>query len=424
VTRRLVPSDAAPEGVASPSERMGRRWLELAAATVSQFGASVTQQGTIILAVFFAGLYSLTLSQMGVLVSSLTLGLVVSGLGTGLLVDLYGPRRVLLIGNGILTGVALVIGLVRNLPSTVVLLFLLGVALGVVPMSGTKALLMSWPREQRGFPMGVRQMGVPAGALAAALVLPTLAPRTGVYPLYWLFALLLAICGWVYGAMLPRRTQPPDEVVAGGLRLRQELRPIAVPMLSAFLLGWGQYLLTTYTIPMLRTETHLALPLAGLVLAMAQVGGAGGRIVLGALSDRLGGSRAVVLLATTLGATLLTSVMAIVLTPASVPLLIVLWLAMGITMIGWNALMLTWAGERVSVGNAGAAMGLTTSAVLAGATVCAPAIGLIVQVSGTYRTAWVTLAALLTCAVLLLAREARREMRRGVAQTGPAPASQ
>jgi hypothetical protein len=71
----------------------------------------------------------------------------------------------------------------------------------------------------------------------AALVLPTLAPRIGVYPLYWLFALLLASCGWVYSARLPRRTLVPGDMVARGLRPRQALRPIAVPMLCAFLLG-------------------------------------------------------------------------------------------------------------------------------------------------------------------------------------------
>ncbi len=104
--------------------------------------------------------------------------------------------------------------------------------------------------------------------------------------------------------------------------------------------------------------------------------------------------------------------MAVFPAPVSVPVLVVLWLAMGVTRVGWNALMLTWAGERVSVGDAGAAMGLTTSSVLAGAIVCAPALGLIVQVSGTYHVAWLTLAALLCVAAALLWREARSEGRR------------
>jgi predicted MFS family arabinose efflux permease len=47
-------------------------------------------------------------------------------------------------------------------------------------------------------------------------------------------------------------------------------------------------------------------------------------------------------------------------------------------------------------------MGLTTSAILLGATVCSPVFGLIVEVSGTYRVAWLTLAALLSVAALLL----------------------
>jgi predicted MFS family arabinose efflux permease len=392
-----------------------RRWIELTAATLSQFGASVTQQGTIILGVFFAEVYSLTLPQMGAVVASLTLGLVVSGLYVGVLVDTYGPRRVLFAGTLLLTALAAAIGAIHTLPATVVLLFLLGVVLGVVPLSGTKAMLVTWPREQRGLPMGIRQMGVPAGALVASVALPALAAQVGVYPLYWGFAVLLAVCGLAFCAVLP--PYAPNEQNAtrvegdGPRRLRHEAGKVVVPSLCGFLLAWGQYMLITYTIPMLHSDAHLSVPLAGLILAVAQVGGACGRILFGALSDWLGGRRDVVLMAAALGATLLACSLAALPRDVSVLVLLPLWLAMGVAMVGWNALMLTWAGERVSLGNAGAAMGLTTSAILFGATFSAPVFGLIVQASGTYRAAWLTLAAILCAAALLLWTQVRHESR-------------
>lgn len=407
---------AAEHGQGAVPTNDHRRCIELATATLSQFGASVTQQGTIILGVFFAEVYSLTLPQMGAVVASLMLGLVVSGLYVGVLVDTYGPRRVLFVGTLLLTVLAAAIGAIHSLPATVILLFLLGVVLGVVPLSGTKAMLVTWPREQRGLPMGIRQMGVPAGALAASVALPALAARLGVYPLYWGFAVLLAVCGLTFCAVLPpyesyeRNTRRIE--VEAPRRLRHEARGVVVPSLCGFLLAWGQYMLITYTIPMLHSDARISVPLAGLILAIAQMGGAGGRILFGALSDWLGGRRDVVLMTAALGATLLACGLAALPRDVSVLVLLPLWLAMGVTMVGWNALMLTWAGERVSLGNAGAAMGLTTSAILFGATISAPVFGLIVQASGTYRAAWLTLAAILCAATLLLWTEARREARR------------
>ena len=47
----------------------------LSLGTLAQFGASVMQQGTIVLGVFFALAYHLTFTQMGALLAALTCGL-------------------------------------------------------------------------------------------------------------------------------------------------------------------------------------------------------------------------------------------------------------------------------------------------------------------------------------------------------------
>src|SRR5579859_1482553 len=86
----------------------------LVAATISQFGGSVAQQGTVVLGVFFAATYGLSLPQMGAVVSSLTLGLVISGLVVGTLVDRYGPRRVLFVGTLLLVAASTIIGVIQR----------------------------------------------------------------------------------------------------------------------------------------------------------------------------------------------------------------------------------------------------------------------------------------------------------------------
>lgn len=146
----------------------------------------------------------------------------------------------------------------------------------------------------------------------------------------------------------------------------------------------------------------MSLKLAGVALALAQIGGGIGRVLFGWLSDRLGGRRELVLMATAAGGALLACVLLLLPRHPSFAVIAPLWLLLGITMVGWNALILTWVAERVSVENAGGAMGLTTSAILFGATVCTPVFGWIVEVSGSYRTAWLALAILLAIAATLL----------------------
>ncbi len=414
-----------------PSGAAGhRRGVLLATATLSQFGGSVTQQGTVVLGVFFAAAYHLNLAQMGGVVSSLTLGLVVSGLIVGSLVDRFGPRRVLGACTVLLVTLAAAIGATHQLALTVALLFALGLALGSVPVSGTTAILTAWPRERRGLPMGVRQMAVPAGAMAAALALPALAARYGLHPLYFGFAALLAVGGIAFCAVLPpHMVRPPYaepspgllegldglgelegarpgdfRTMAGAVRtpLRREVPRIAVPALAGFLMVWGQYALVTYTIPFLRDGHGINVAAAGILLAVSQGGAAVARMALGHISDRLDGRRDLVLTATAICGAALACVLAVLPRDVAIFWLAPLWLLLGAAMVGWNALMLTWAGERVSLGNAGAAIGLTTSALLLGATISAPAFGLIVEVSHSYRVAWLALGAILAAVAALL----------------------
>lgn len=383
----------------------------LVTGTLSQMAASLAQQGTVVLGVFFAALYSLDLSQMGIVIASMTLGWVVSGMFIGTLVDLYGPRRVLFIGTLLLTFVSFWLGVVSSFIGTLLLLFLMGVTLGAVPLSGTKAVMMAWPRERRGMPMGVRQMGVPLGSMLAALILPSLAGHVGLHAIYFGMSALLFVCGLLFCAVLPSREPIPASKTEPPVRLRSESRALITPACAGFLLAWGQYSILTYTIPLLHGRSGLSLTLAGVALALAQVGGGVGRVLFGWLSDRLGGRRESVLLMMALGGAALACSLTLLPRHPSFLVVALLWLLLGLMMVGWNALILTWVAERVSAGNAGGAMGLTTSAILLGATICSPVFGWIVEVSGTYRVAWLTLAALLCLAALLLRFTGRGQER-------------
>lgn len=397
----------------------GRRGVMLTAATLSQFGGSVAQQGTVVLSVFFAATYQLSLAQMGALVSAMTLGLVISGLIIGSLVDHYGPRRVLFAGTLLLIAPMVVIGAVHRLPSTIAMLFALGLVMGTVPVAGTTAILRASPPERRGLPMGIRQMAVPAGALMTALILPTLATQFGPHPIYFGFALLLAVTGLTFCAVLPAHSAPVIRKLGEVALLRHETPRLVIPAICGFLMAWGQYVLAAYTIPFLHDQHGASLALAGIFLAVSQVGGAAARVLLGYVSDRLAGRCDLVLLVTAVGGAVLAGVLAILPRNTGVPALALLWFLLGATLVGWNALLLTWTGERVSPHNVGAAIGLTTSAILLGATIAAPAFGLIVEVSGGYPVAWLALGLILALVAALLWANMRLTVGRAHTATTP-----
>ncbi len=392
-------------GVISQGASRGRITL-LSTATFSQFGASVMQQGTVVLGVFFALTYHLTLPQMGLVIAALTIGLTLSGLGVGPAVDRWGPRRLLFVGAAILTACSAAIAFSSSLGMTVTLLFVIGLALGAVPLSGTKAIMMAWPRERRGLPTGIRQSGVPLGALVTSLTLPTIAAHIGLKPIYAGFAVLIACSSFLFCAVLPAQTAPParqDTRIT-----RAELKRIIIPGVCGFLLAWGQYSLLTYTIPMLQ-RNGLSIVVGGALLALAQVGGAIARFALGAISDRVyAGRREPVLLGCAIAGAIFGVTLAFL--PRSTPLwaLAFLWLGLGAAYVGWNALALTWAGELVVDSRAGAAIGLETSAVLTGASVTTPIFGAVVERSGSFSAGWLLLAAIMTVAAVLLWLQARK----------------
>jgi MFS family permease len=281
------------------------RYVALALATLAQSGVTLVQQGIVVVGIFFVSDYRLTLAQMGAVVSFVSLGWMVSGLFTGMLMDRFGTRPILLAGTVLMSICALLVSYTNELAVICGLLFIAGLGVSTVSLAGTVTVITAWARAARGLPMGIRQMGVPVGSMVAALILPTLAAIYGLHILFRLFAVVLLVMGLSFSLVLPSmpRTQLRPTVTLGGVL--REMRLIALPALAAFLLAFGQYTLLAFTIPMLHANGGLSVALAGIVLAMAQLGGATARIGLGFISDRLGGRLDVALLGTAITASVL-----------------------------------------------------------------------------------------------------------------------
>jgi MFS family permease len=377
---------------ASALTERGRRWpspwLLLGLATLSQTGMSVAQQGVAVLAVFVRHLLHLSLAEMGLLVSAMSLGVVVGQLIAGLLVDERGPRWLLTWATGLACLVAVGLSRVTQLDGWLAGLFVMGVVLAGVPSAGTRTMFQAFPAPRRGLVMGIRQTGVPIGSALAAATLPILVAVVGLNRVWWVLAGLLLVTGGAFVLAMPPWPRRPS---SPGTARRTSLKPALGPMAVAFMLVAGQYSALTFAIPDLEIRQGWTVAAAGLALALVQVGGGMGRIGMGWISDRLR-RRAPVIVVLALLAAVMAVGMAVLPRGASAGIVVPLLWLLGVGGVGWNGLTLTWAGERVGEARAGRAMSWTGSAAFLGSAVYPPLFGAVVDATGHFQPAWLLLA--------------------------------
>lgn len=382
----------------------------LGLALLSQTGMSFVQQGLVVMGVFFLAEYHLSLTQLGLITTALSLGVMASMAFVGITVDRVGPRLILFWGALMAAGLSALLLAVQSYVMLLVVLFFVGVTLAVVPSSGTKAVFTAFVGRPRGLVMGIRQTGVPIGAALAAWLLPRLVPTWHLDPVYLLFSVELLVTGWTFSLVMrsqgAKNARSSDRIRLTRSHWRQLLRPMSI----GFLMVSGQYILLTYSIADLSRVHHVSATLAGAVLALSQVGGGLGRIVLGQLSDRMGGRRPPALAIAGGMATFLAFVIGFLPTFAPVWLLFLVWTLFGFGAVGWNALALTWAGESVPASHSGFAMSLTGTVVFLGSSVFPPLFGLLVDHTHHFATGWWALSALLLCATVLTVGRGHRRL--------------
>ena len=235
----------------------------------------------------------MSLAGAGALVAAPTVGVTLALIAWGAVTDRWGERLVLgsgLIATGLLVALAATVaGRASHLVLGVLLL------LGGVTAASTNAasgrVVVGWfPPHRRGFVMGIRQMAQPLGVGIGALLLPGLAARHGVGVALLLPAALALVVGVACALVIvdpprPARQQAPAALTAspyGADRRLLRIHSVSV------LLVVPQFVVWTYALVWLISQRHLSATAAGVVVTIAQLAGAAGRVGVGALSDRVG----------------------------------------------------------------------------------------------------------------------------------------
>jgi predicted MFS family arabinose efflux permease len=289
-------------------------------------------------------------------------GALISGpVAQGLLLRFGGVR----VCQGALVVIALGIGFAAlGHPAALVFsAFLAGLGHGPITPAGSHLLAPRVPPQRRSLIFGLKQCGVPAGAMLVAAVAPLVGAafgwRAGVLVMAG-FALLLAVLLQPIRAALDADRSPEAagrlspwqdaKQSLGLLRLGGALRALTI---TACCYGIAQFCFGSFFVVWQVEVRGVGLEAAGLQLALAQAGGVGGRILWALIADRVGPLK--VLFA--LGIAIVIACLLLALAGPDWPGLVIslVAVAMGASAIGWNGILLGEAARIAPPGRVGAA---------------------------------------------------------------------
>jgi sugar phosphate permease len=343
--------------------------------------------------------FGISRAQVGLMQSAVYVSATFCSLVGGRLADSLGERFVLILSGAITGAAALLFAGVGVFPTAILTGFVLGLGTGMQHPAGSVAIMRWFPIRWRGFAMGIRQTGVPVGGVLSATLAPIVALTwgwRGAYVLAGAFALtgtaLILLTYWD-----PKRETGPGAAPMRAMRDIMRDRTLALIALVYNAQVAAQYAVTVYFVLFLHEALGLSLVAASSVLAVVNVAAIGARMGWGFVSDAVfGGARKPVLLI--IIALTFVSVLTAALLPRETPMPVIVLVAL---MLGATAYSWTGIYTALTVEVSGAASAATAIAwvhVLGGfgSFGGAPLFGLLVDRTGSYRVAWLLVAAVVT----------------------------
>jgi len=376
------------------------------------------------LAPFIQDDLGLSKAELGLFISALYLGSIITGYVAGWLADRWSIYKTLLLGLLLEAVVIGAIWAVYLFPLMLVLYLVAGFGYGTVNPATSKGVIFWFPPERRATAMAIKQTGFTVGSMLASMTLPFVAILTS-----WRWSILAAavmtiLCGMFCILFYPASAER-TRTAASSSNIRRQAGKNAwtgevvlwscICIFYATVQGAGTAYLAVY---MVKQFSYSAVA-AGVFLALAQGGGALGRIVWGWVSDRWfinnRKKELVIIGFIAAAATILFGLI-----PPSTPHFIIGILAavFGFTAIGYNAIFLTVIGEIAGREKAGQATGLAVTIGYLGIIGGPPLFGLIADKTGDFSLSWLVYGAALTlatCVAMVCAKKKPVAEKAGVA---------
>lgn len=327
----------------------------------------------------------------------------VSGLACSGVITRLGPLRTVQIGL-LSSGIGLASGAIGVLPMLVATAFLIGLGNGFTGPVSSHILVERAPRRILAFVLAAKQTGVPIGGGIAGAVIPVLALTVG-----WRYSLLIAAAVYLvvvaalqslrneYDARRDRHARLDVTTITKQMRASLEmtwrdpvLRDLALACFAFVMIQW---VVLVFMVSLLHVRLGFSLVIAGLIYSAAQITAIPGRLVWGAIADRMGNATA---LLGWLGVTMALAAGAIGFWTAHWPIewIVVVSVLFGATGVSWNGLFFSEVARNVKLEDVGRATGGGQFIGFFGGMLGPIVFDLIASTTSSYRAAYLALAAL------------------------------
>lgn len=348
-------------------------------------------------------------NYVGFYASIIFVGAMTSSLLCGGFVLRYGAIRISQICLVLAAaGIAMAAG--GTLTIFVVSAIVLGIGVGPATPASSHILARHTPAHLRSLVFSLKQTAVPIGGVLAGAVVPVLVVYFG-----WRGAAIGvgAICIILIILVQPARRlfdvelRPRERLFHGNiispLILVLKDQALRGPVLASAAYSALQQAFSVFLVTFLVQGIGMDLVRAGLVLAVSQGAGVAGRIIWGAVADRVGNSR-IVLGGLGLASTCFAVAVASFDASWSFAAIVSVSAAFGVTAIGWNGVYLAEIARVVPYEQVGRATGGALFVTFFGVVAAPPIFGLMATMTGSYSAGFLMLATLTCFSGLILIR--------------------
>jgi MFS family permease len=363
-------------------------------ATVSMVAVTVP-----VLAPSMAPDVGVSATAVGLYVSLMYIGSMISSLWSGDFIARYGALRVSQVCLS-LVGIGLMLTGLASIPAMVLSALVIGCGYGPVTPASSHILVSRTPPRMMSFIFSLKQTGVPLGGVLAGAIVPSLVLLTGWKNSSFIIgasAILLILFLIPLRKELDRDRQPGKKMSFKGvtrpLGMVLSFPPLRQLATISFLYAGMQLCLFTYLVIYLTNDIGLAFVTAGFILSAAQLSGTIGRIIWGILADHYIKPR--VLLGLLGIGMAIGSLLTAALNPAwSTGLIVAIIIFFGATAIGWNGVYLAEAARSAPAGKAGEATGGTLFFTFLGVVLGPSIFAVIASGTGSYPMGFIFFAGL------------------------------
>ncbi|WP_084469006.1 MFS transporter [Nocardiopsis trehalosi] len=155
------------------------RWIILSIAIVAQIASVAALFGVAFVLPELQDTYGLNVAQAGTLAGLPSLGLLLTLLVWGVVIDRWGERFTMALSLVLTAGFLALLGTVDSATGAATVLALVGAAGGPVNAASGRLVLDRFHARERGLAMGIRQAAQPLGVGASAAILPVAAGQWG-----------------------------------------------------------------------------------------------------------------------------------------------------------------------------------------------------------------------------------------------------